>query len=134
MSATTNGLPYPESTDDKNQGANNIKALALALDAQGGGLPVARGYVNAAAFNGGRYTLAFPGGKFTKTPILLLTPYWGGSTGNAPAPLNMNVETISTTQAGLIALKPPPPGQPGTTSDWFTGTCGFAWVAFQLTP
>lgn len=27
-----NGLPYPESTADLNQGANDIKALALALD------------------------------------------------------------------------------------------------------
>lgn len=33
LTATTpNGLPYPVSTDPSNQGANNIKALALAVD------------------------------------------------------------------------------------------------------
>lgn len=32
MGATPLGLPYPESSDPANQGANNIKALALATD------------------------------------------------------------------------------------------------------
>lgn len=32
MSATGSGLPYPESTASLQQGANDIKALALALD------------------------------------------------------------------------------------------------------
>jgi hypothetical protein len=34
MGTTPKGLPYPESTDPLNQGANAIKALALAVDAQ----------------------------------------------------------------------------------------------------
>lgn len=35
MGTTPNaGLPYPETTKDINQGANDIKALALALDVQ----------------------------------------------------------------------------------------------------
>ena len=129
LGTTTGGLPYPESSAPLNQGANDIKALALALEGRGLGFKSALGYVNAAAFNGGRYTLVLPAG-FTAAPYVLLTPYWGGTTGNAPAPLNLNVETASATQVGLIALKPPPPGTPGSTSDWFTGTCGFAWLAW----
>lgn len=39
LTNTSTGLPYPESTDALNQGANAIKALALALTAQ---LPIKR--------------------------------------------------------------------------------------------
>jgi hypothetical protein len=41
-----NGLPYPESTADLNQGANDIKALALALDPMIGGSTKKIAYVN----------------------------------------------------------------------------------------
>ena len=120
---TTGGLPYPESSGASNQGANDIKALALALEGRGLGFKSFRGYVNAAAFNAGRYTLTLPAGLTAAPAGVLLTPYWGGSTGNVPSPIVLAVETASATTVGIIA---PNPGGSG----WFTGTCGFAWLVW----
>jgi hypothetical protein len=127
--ATPGGLPYPESTDPLNQGANGIKALANALEGRGLGFKSARGYINAASFNGGRYTIVLPAG-FTTCIGCIVTGHWGGATGNNASPLVISIETMSATQVGLIALMPPQVGQAGTASQWFTGTSGLSWMAW----
>lgn len=129
LSTTTGGLPYPESSGPLNQGANDIKALALALEGRGLGFKSARGYLNAASFNGGRYSITLPAG-FTTCVGCIVTGHWGGSTGNNAAPLVIGVETMTPTGVGLIALIPPPVNSSGAASAWFTGTCGLSWMAW----
>lgn len=69
-SLTPNGLPYPESTADKNQGANDIKALALALDARGAGKLVQSGSgTGTAGSNQGSFTITFPA-PFKSAPLV----------------------------------------------------------------
>jgi hypothetical protein len=126
---TAGGLPYPETSGPANQGANDIKALALALEGRGLGFKSGRGYINAAAFNGGRYTIILPAG-FTTCIGCLVTGHWGGATGNNAAPLVISVETMTATQVGLIALLPPQVGLAGSVSAWFTGTSGLSWMAW----
>lgn len=126
---TAGGLPYPETSGPANQGANDIKALALALEGRGLGFKSGRGYINAAAFNGGRYTIILPAG-FTTCIGCLVTGHWGGATGNNVAPLVISVETMTATQVGLIALLPPQVGLAGSVSAWFTGTSGLSWMAW----
>jgi hypothetical protein len=60
-SLTPSGLPYPESTAPANQGANDIKALALALDGRGHGslIQAATGSGTAGASQGS-FTVTFP--------------------------------------------------------------------------
>lgn len=56
---TPGGLPYPDSTDDFNQGANDIKALALALSARGLDKFVQSATVTV-HFDGANGTLVYP--------------------------------------------------------------------------
>jgi hypothetical protein len=129
LGTTTGGLPYPETSAPLNQGANDIKALALALEGRGLGYKSARGYLNAASFNGGRYSIVLPAG-FTTCIGCIVTGHWGGTTGNNASPLVISVETMTAAAVGLIALMPPQVGQAGTASAWFTGTSGLSWLAW----
>jgi hypothetical protein len=50
-SITPGGLPYPESSAPANQGANDIKALALAVDARGVGKLTQSGHISMTSTN-----------------------------------------------------------------------------------
>lgn len=69
---TPDGLPFPGSDDDLNQGANAIKALAVALDERGAGRAVRIGYqtVRSSAANG-RLTFPEPFAADT-VPLIML--------------------------------------------------------------
>jgi hypothetical protein len=87
MATTTGGLPYPVGTDKIVDGDDAIKALAEAVDARvpwrmtanlsTWGVPGANAGVSAA--------LTFPVGRFTQTPIVVVTAdstgYLAGSSG-----------------------------------------------------
>lgn len=67
---TPGGLPFPDSLDDLNQGANDIKALALALDARGAGKLVQSGSgTGVAGSNQGSFTIMFPT-PFKSAPLV----------------------------------------------------------------
>lgn len=124
---TPGGLPYPESTAPLNQGANDIKALALALDSRGAAVKTVRGRVVGAQFNGGRppvVNIASAG----------LTTYLGGMavaewnvSGSSPNPMTCSIETSQTsaTQVGVVGFVP---AGPGVTGGWYTGTLTYDYL------
>lgn len=72
MSTTPGGLPYPESTGPSNQGANDIKALALALDNRGGALLTQYGaWQTVTSDANGRFYVDFPV-PFARLPVMCL--------------------------------------------------------------
>lgn len=105
-SSTTNGLPYPESTDRLNQGAVAMKALATALEVRGYGLRMELGALTGSSgerpllptdANGrGTFTFAKP---FTTKPMLICAP-------GAIATMSwmVMIETVTLTGATILAL------------------------------
>lgn len=73
MGTTPNGYPYPEDGDPVAQGAQAIKALALALDTALGAM--AAGVVNIALnnVNQASKTVTFPVGRFKVAPVVEVT-------------------------------------------------------------
>lgn len=79
---TPGGLPYPESTADFNQGANDMKALALALDSRGGGRLVQVGQ-QLLTFTSAVATLTFPTSfKAGTTPYVMVAGGTGANQNN----------------------------------------------------
>jgi hypothetical protein len=65
-------LPYPESTDDINQGANDIKALALELGARGGAFRIQGAQQQVMnTDSAGRFFINFPV-PFSAPPVAVL--------------------------------------------------------------
>lgn len=129
--STAGGLPYPESTDPLNQGANAIKALAMALDTRGAGYKSMRG----------RSRMTFSGGRpppinvtalgLTAIGGVLLSGEWGDG---PPVPMTIAVETSVTTltSIGLLGYCPPTPGSNPQNSSWYTGPCWVSWLVWGV--
>ena len=128
---TPGGLPYPESTADLNQGANDIKALALALDQRGNGTLTQVGETSV-AFNAAVGSVTFPTPfKAGTTPRVFAM---GGSGSNqANKVLCCGLASITNTGFTLSAVKTYGNGQP---SAFATGGEAFniAWLAIGTSP
>lgn len=114
--STPGGLPYPDSTDPANQGGNDIKALALALDGRGQAKLVQAGQ-SQLTFTAAVATLVFPKPfKTGSTPIVLVS---GGSGSNAnnqlPACVAVN-PTASQVNVSAVLVS-----GTGAASAWVTG-------------
>ena len=74
MGTTPSGYPYPEPSDAVAQGADAIKALALAVDGAAG--KSASGTVQIKLTNAatGQMAITFPPGRFTAAPLVVATP------------------------------------------------------------
>lgn len=129
-SLTPAGLPYPESTADFNQGANDIKALALALDSRGAGAMVQAGE-SAVTFNAAVGSFTFPKPfKAGTTPRVIAM---GGSGSNAgDKVLCVAVNSTSNTSCSVSAMRVPN----AAANAWATGGAVFniAWFAIGTAP
>lgn len=128
---TTGGLPYPESTGALNQGANDIKALALAVEARGGGRFVQSGELQA-NFTGATATLTFPTPfKAGTVPTVLC----GGGTGSAPNNTSLLVGVISATPTGVVVTGLVVSGV-GAASAWASNgfSCKINFIAVGTAP
>lgn len=127
LSLTTGGLPYPESTGPLNQGANDIKALALALQSRGGGAFTQSGRTSVSVA-AGNATLTFPVAFKTGTVPLVVTSgtYGNGSDSISDACLVMprNVAANTFTVVAYVI----------TTSQWYTGPLLVNWIAVGVAP
>lgn len=128
MATTPGGLPYPLSSAPANQGANDIKALALELAARGSDYKSVRGK-NALVFSGGRPTtqIAIPAGAFTTITGAVMNGWW--VTG-VPLILCVDTALLLPTRLALIAYAPPLPDTPGALASWFTGNLTVSWLAW----
>lgn len=107
QSVTTGGLPYPESTAALNQGANDIKALALALEARGGAKLVQVGSQAVTTNAGGNCTITFPT-AFAAAPIVMSSvniPNIVGLTAPSPA-------TTTKQDLAIVGVWPTNPAAP----------------------
>jgi len=128
QSASTDGLPFPESTDPLNQGANNIKALALALNDRGWGKRSEYRRVPAVAFSGGIGSVTFTS-PFSVIPMVIWSP--GHPFGASNLALTAGLfgdygpagEPISKTGFKLIAYKIAP------AAGWYTGPLDVYYLA-----
>jgi hypothetical protein len=118
---TTGGLPYPESTGPLQQGANDIKALALAVDARGGGKLTQSG-TTTVTFTAGNGSVTFPAPfKAGTVPVVLALPEFNaGSLVEAAVAM---VRTPSATGFQSVAY------QVSGAAGYFTGTAKVHWVA-----
>ena len=113
QSSTTAGLPYPESTAALQQGANDIKALALALD---GRVPVPRMVVKGlAGYTASSGTVAIDTGLTTCTSIMF--------TGYNSNPLLISVLSIA---GGIVQARV----FYNTTLTPYTGSFNMLYVAW----
>jgi hypothetical protein len=101
---TTNGLPYPLSTDPLQQGANDIKALALALEARGHGLRVEHGVRQLTPNGAGEYTFFFTT-PFAAAPSVVMCST-SASTGLVPmmAAKSSGISASAVTGYGINGL------------------------------
>jgi hypothetical protein len=121
---TTGGLPWPASTDPLTQGANDIKALALALDARGGGYGSLRGSGVYTFDSGGRATIPLPAGLATFGGGFVMH-LWDAAAPFAPMVCNLETSKCSTTKLGVWAA------QAGTsTLTWWTTPARLCWLAW----
>jgi len=113
---TPGGLPYPESTADFNQGANDIKGLALALESRGGGRMVQSGQVSL-TFNNAVAGLTFPTPfKAGTTPIVQVGGGSGANQNNqVPACVAVNPTNTGCTVSAVMV------SGTGAPSAWATG-------------
>lgn len=124
--ATAGGLPYPESTDDFNQGANNIKALALALEGRGGGRLVQIGQTQL-TFTAAVATLVFPTPFKTGTTPIVFVSGGTGSNANNQVPACVAVNPTNT-QVNVSAVLV---SGAGNASTWLTNGAkmNMMWLA-----
>jgi len=121
---TTGGLPYPESSDALNQGANAIKALALAIEQRGGGFGTWRSRQQL-TFAGGRPPgVAIPAGLKSIGGILI-TGEWGGGLNDVPLSVAAETGLCTVTNLALLGYMPPPPGGAAGSATWYSGK---AWI------
>lgn len=121
LDATPTGLPYPLSTDPANQGANAIKALALALDprapyqVEAGAKTVA---VSSSGPSPGIATITFDR-AFTTPPRItaVCTAIFSGSSAGSFVPA-MGLFDVSTTQARFFILAIPWQTAAGPIQPW----------------
>lgn len=73
MGATTNGYPYPESTDPVAQGANAIKALAQKIESNLAAAAAGRTPISLSNASSGSATVTFPSGRFKSAPAVAAT-------------------------------------------------------------
>jgi hypothetical protein len=95
---TPGGLPYPDSADDFNQGANDIKALAEALAARGLDQRWQRESFVATPNPGGVFSHPFPGGPFAGAPSVVAT------CGSAASGVALIIGVISVDQNGFSGV------------------------------
>jgi hypothetical protein len=82
MGTTPKGFPYPEDTDLVSQGAQAIKALALAIDTNVGRVAGGTANVNIAAANtAASVAVTFPAGRFTAAPNVTAVPQTASPAG-----------------------------------------------------
>jgi hypothetical protein len=113
---TPGGLPYPETTADINQGANDVKALALALDSRGGGRLVQVGQ-KLLTFNSAVAALQFPTAFKAGTVPIVMVAGGDGSNQNNQVPCCVAVgptNTGCTVSAVMVSGT-------GAASAWATG-------------
>jgi len=115
---TTNGLPYPDPTDPLAEGANAIKALALAVDASTAKILSYQSGLTYLTFAGGNSTLTFPRSfPAGTTPVVLLTP----STGHV-----FRINGVNPAQAFIGGVNV-------NGSAMADGAVGIYWAAFANT-
>jgi hypothetical protein len=110
--STPNGLPYPESTDDLNQGANDIKALALALDPRAGYIVEAGG--GQFAVSGGNCSINFKK-AFPRPPwVVVSATYLAGNPIYIPliGMVNVTASGFSMFIVGVASSATPTGSQP----------------------
>lgn len=112
---TPNGLPYPDSTDDLNQGANDIKALALALDARGGAYLFQGGERPSSAFGSARAWVTFPTPFKAGTKPAVLAMGGSGSTPNNTI-LAVAINEVNNTSFEVICSRQG--ATAGAATDW----------------
>ena len=131
MSLTPGGLPYPESTEDINQGANAIKSLALALESRGGGKLVQAGQTSV-TFTNADGILTFPTPfKAGTVPRLLGGGGDGANAGNAILLVAFNNATNTNTHLNAVKVS-----GVGAASAWVTGgtAMNIQWIAIGTAP
>lgn len=120
---TTGGLPYPESSASANQGANDIKALALALEARGGGQRVLRGKTKCTFDAAGRANIPITG--FTTIAGAMVQHAWNADAPFVPMVAAVEQSQLTTTKIGVWACKS------GTsTTVWWTDPAWLYWEAW----
>jgi len=114
-SLTPGGLPYPESTLDINQGANDIKALALALDSRGAGRLVQVGQ-QLLTFTYATASLTFPTAfKAGTTPYVFVAGGDGANANNqVPCCVAVGPSNVSVTVSAVMV------SGTGAASAWAT--------------
>ena len=115
MSVTTGGLPYPESSADINQGANDVKALALALESRGGGRLVIIGEA-AVTFNAAIGNIAVPTPFKAGTTPRVIAAGGAGSNANNKV-LCLVVASVNNAGCTVSAMKVPN----AAANAWATG-------------
>jgi hypothetical protein len=102
LAATTaGGLPYPAPTDPAKAGADNIKALADALESRGHGKLVQSGSLPATTDGAGNASITFPAAfKATTVPIVLL----GLNINSVVAVASMDPARTDNTKVGFLPV------------------------------
>jgi len=127
---TTGGLPWPASTDSLSQGANDIKALALALDTRGWGNRVESRKVTA-AFTGGVATINFLT-AFKTMPMVIWSPGWPFGNNNLALSAGLYASAAATppiTAAGFSLIC----YQIGPAAGWYSGNVDVYYTAIGPT-
>lgn len=113
---TAKGYPYPDPTDPIRDGADEIKALATAVDTRLGVMASGTVSLTTPASGAGTKDVVFPTGRFSAVPAVVVTLINTGSVISAGAP----------TATGVTAT--------GFTMSYNRGSAAtftLAWVAVQ---
>lgn len=117
---TAGGLPYPESSGPLNQGANDIKALALALEARGLGLRHEARTLTLQNFSGGLLAVNFVT-PFAAAPAVIWTPGYPFTVNNTA--FTTGIASVSASQVTLACYVISP------TPGWYSGGLTFSYLA-----
>ena len=119
---TAGGLPWPATTDPLNQGANDIKALAAALEARGHGIRVESRAVSVTTA-GGIGTIAFAK-SFPSVPVAVLitmaAPF--GTSSQAFTYAVFNAPTAANFQVAVYQVAP--------SAAWYAGAVTIHYTAW----
>lgn len=122
--STTSGLPYPESSDALNQGANAIKALAQALETKGAGVRVLRGKTLCTFDATGRANIPLTG--FTTIAGAFAQHAWNADAPFVPMVVSIEVSKLTTTNIGVWCAKSTSSG----SASWWTDPAYLYWEAW----
>lgn len=117
---TPSGLPYPESSDPLNQGANAIKALALALDGKGVGKRFEARTLSLLNFSGGLAVVNFVT-AFAAPPVVIWSPGYPFTVNNTS--FTTGVASIEAARCTLAAYVVSP------TPGWYSGGLTLSYLA-----